>query len=338
MFLSQTPPNQCLNKRKSGGFKLASTFPCKQKRAQPCLDNKENQIDKENQFEYPVKTTLFSDQSLLWKFINDKNQLLGKGSFGRVVQTHIRNTTVAVKICPKAACSCSGEDNLISVKHSHVISLRKIIHIQPNKINQDIIDYIVSVGLPKTNFIQFGMQIIIMDYAGKRSLQQILDDKNESIDFQRRISFMLQLSSAISYCHSLNIIHFDIKPGNLMVGDGDVCKLVDFGTSKSLKVSNQNCKCNSNSNSNQAMSQTREIGTVIYSAPETFTGISVTEKVDIYSFGITMWQTMTRLIPFSQKESQSIIYRVIITKINIENENKIDCAFLGCQTKSSPYN
>ena len=76
------------------------------------------------------------------------------------------------------------------------------------------------------------------------------------------------------------------------------------------------------------MFRTREIGTVIYSAPETFTGISVTEKVDVYSFGITMWQTMTRLMPFQQKESQSIIYRVIITRINIGNENKIDsCTF-----------
>jgi proto-oncogene serine/threonine-protein kinase mos len=143
-----------------------------------------------------------------------------------------------------------------------------------------------------------------MEFAGRQTLQQLLDDSMQEISAERRINLLNQIAYGIQYCHDSKIIHLDIKPANVMVMSGDFCKLVDFGSSKRLDIEHE---CNQEF----TIGKRAPLGTVIYCAPEIFTNKLVTPKADIYSFGITMWQMITRIIPFAEFESHSIIYRVI---------------------------
>lgn len=51
-------------------------------------------------------------------------------------------------------------------------------------------------------------------------------------------------------------------------------------------------------------------GTVAYIAPECFRGINPSDKCDVFSFGITMWQILTRQTPYQGESEHSIIYKV----------------------------
>ena len=51
------------------------------------------------------------------------------------------------------------------------------------------------------------------------------------IDEEKAAKYMLQLFGAVSHCHALNIVHRDIKPGNIMITEDDNVKLIDFGLS-----------------------------------------------------------------------------------------------------------
>jgi proto-oncogene serine/threonine-protein kinase mos len=248
------------------------------------------------------RTSLFSD-SFCKSFISKTSAqtVLGKGSFGRVMLGEIYGNKVAVKICSQSSCQCIGERNGLLAKHPNIASIYRILCID---FETDIINYITSIGLPLDNFKRFGAQIVVMEFAGRQTLQQLLDDPEEEISGERRMNLVNQIAYGIQFCHDSKIIHLDIKPANVMVMSGDICKLVDFGSSKRSDIEHE---CNQEF----TIGKRAPFGTVIYCAPEIFTNKLVTPKADIYSFGITMWQMMTRTIPFADFEAHSIIYRVI---------------------------
>ncbi|CAK5090917.1 unnamed protein product [Meloidogyne enterolobii] len=90
------------------------------------------------------------------------------------------------------------------------------------------------------------------------------------------------LDESLSYLHSNNFIHCDIKPANMLLSKNyKTLKLCDFGT-----VANKNVNLCDNK------------GSAAWMAPEVFQGESYTHKSDIYSLGISMWEMATRKYPF----------------------------------------
>ncbi|KAH8410443.1 hypothetical protein KR215_006797, partial [Drosophila sulfurigaster] len=126
---------------------------------------------------------------------------------------------------------------------------------------------------------------IVMEYAECGSLHILLhneENKNIILPHSLRISWMLQCAEAIKYLHELSpkILHRDLKPRNLLLSNNcRTLKICDFGTVKKLET---------------IMSFA---GTVCYMAPEVCER-SYTEKCDVYSFGITFWEVMSRKKPF----------------------------------------
>ena len=78
------------------------------------------------------------------------------------------------------------------------------------------------------------LNVIIMEFAGDFSLQQVIDDaKNQRITKERRIHFAKQIADALVYLKNKSIAHLDLKPANIMIRkNDDLLKLIDFGCSK----------------------------------------------------------------------------------------------------------
>lgn len=95
----------------------------------------------------------------------------------------------------------------------------------------------------------------------------------------------------MNFLHTCGIIHRDLKSLNLLVSKNYDVKICDFGLSRVVDTRN---------------AMTSNIGTVAWIAPELFAKKIYTEKADVYSYGIILWELWTRLMPFHDVETFSV--------------------------------
>lgn len=109
-----------------------------------------------------------------------------------------------------------------------------------------------------------------------------------------------QLLTALDDAHRTNVIHRDIKPSNVMLTPGDVVKVTDFGLAKIQQVSSATVTMGTG-------------GTLYYMSPEQIRGLSnVDARGDIYSLGMTLYETVTGRVPFSNDLTDFDIRQMIV--------------------------
>uniref|UniRef100_A0A6Q2YJ87 Mitogen-activated protein kinase kinase kinase 7 n=1 Tax=Esox lucius TaxID=8010 RepID=A0A6Q2YJ87_ESOLU len=101
------------------------------------------------------------------------------------------------------------------------------------------------------------------------------------------MSWCFQCSQGVAYLHGMKpkaLIHRDLKPPNLLlVAGGTVLKICDFGTACDIQTHMTNNK-----------------GSAAWMAPEVFEGSNYSEKCDVFSWGIILWEVITRRKPFDE--------------------------------------
>uniref|UniRef100_G1KYM9 Mitogen-activated protein kinase kinase kinase 7 n=2 Tax=Anolis carolinensis TaxID=28377 RepID=G1KYM9_ANOCA len=128
-----------------------------------------------------------------------------------------------------------------------------------------------------------------MEYAEGGSLYNVLHGA-EPLPYYtaaHAMSWCLQCSQGVAYLHSMKpkaLIHRDLKPPNLLlVAGGTVLKICDFGTACDIQTHMTNNK-----------------GSAAWMAPEVFEGSNYSEKCDVFSWGIILWEVITRRKPFDE--------------------------------------
>ena len=144
------------------------------------------------------------------------------------------------------------------------------------------------------------LPLLIMEYAGDRNLQTLVEDPQQVIDTTRRLRFATDITRALEFAHSRGILHLDVKLANVIVTQDDHCKLADFGCSQS-----------SPSNKPDTPTKSQMTGTFAYRAPELLRGRAPSDKADVYSLAICLWQLMTRERPYGYEEHQVIVFAVV---------------------------
>lgn len=112
------------------------------------------------------------------------------------------------------------------------------------------------------------------------SLFSLLEDSRRYYDY---LPIALDIANGMAYLHSRNVIHRDLKPSNIMLTGSNRAKIADFGMSVA----------------NTGQELTAETGTYRYMAPEVIRHESYSSNADVYSFGIVLWQLVSREIPFA---------------------------------------
>jgi len=138
---------------------------------------------------------------------------------------------------------------------------------------------------------------IVMEYVDGQTLENIINNVTGPIMENRVLDIIRQLLAALSYMHSCQVLHLDIKPANIMIDTNRTVKLLDLGISRSINKQNPQ----------------KEVGTPFYMSPEQVSEELLTEKTDIYGVGMTMYKMLCGKLPFPHNIQQPDLF----TKISI---------------------
>jgi formylglycine-generating enzyme required for sulfatase activity len=140
-------------------------------------------------------------------------------------------------------------------------------------------------------FEENGTAYYVMDYIDGRSLSDIVNHEGPLTE-ARALKYIRQIASALQYVHDHNLLHLDVKPGNIMVDSDDIAVLIDFGASKQYDEE-------SGENTSTLMGKTPGY------APLEQMGNDVrkfTPATDIYALGATLYKLLSGVTPLSSTD------------------------------------
>ena len=198
---------------------------------------------------------------------------LGSGSFGSVYLGHRRgNPYVALKV--------------LHVEFTE----------EPQVVLKFLKEAYATAGLEHENIVRFGDSgheaghwFLILEYFPSRSLREILEER-QLLPVAEALPIAQQLLSALEYAHERKVLHRDVKPGNVLVGDDGKVKVVDFGLAKRLVDA-----------AFTQQTSTGTPGTPLFMAPELLGGGQANFKADIYSAAASIYRMLTGRHPIEAK-------------------------------------
>ncbi|MDN5890046.1 MAG: Stk1 family PASTA domain-containing Ser/Thr kinase, partial [Yaniella sp.] len=137
---------------------------------------------------------------------------------------------------------------------------------------------------------------MVMEYVDGDTLRALLRKDEVTIDLA--VEWTEGVLAAVAYSHENDIVHRDIKPGNVMVDKSGAIKVMDFGIARAL------------SDSSATMTQTQAVvGTAQYLSPEQARGESVDFRSDLYSVGCVLFELLTGRPPFVGDSPVAVAYQ-----------------------------
>ena len=202
--------------------------------------------------------------------VGDRYEIVSKvGSGGMAdvykAKDHKLNRFVAMKVMKP---EFSSDTNFISKFQREAQAAAGLAH--PNVVN------VFDVGEDQ------GVNYIVMELVEGITLKEYISKKGK-LTVKEATSIAIQVAMGLEAAHNRNIVHRDIKPQNIIISTDGKVKVTDFGIARAAS---------SNTISTNAM------GSVHYSSPEQVRGGYSDYKSDIYSLGITMYETVTGMVPF----------------------------------------
>ncbi|XP_060664191.1 mitogen-activated protein kinase kinase kinase 7-like [Drosophila nasuta] len=207
---------------------------------------------------------------------------IGRGTFGVVHKGTLDDGDVAIKVLHVT------EDTKEKAERE-ITTMRTVKH-------ENIVEFIAELDeKPKL--------YLIFEFMDGPSLHKIIHNHNDhKYTNGDAINWLTQAAEGLNHLHSLTpkLIHRDVKPKNILLNsDKSIVKLCDFGNVRPRG------SCMSN-----------ESGTHRYMSPEVYNGVEYTEKCDVYSFAITVWEVYSRTNAYGSDIPND---HKLLTKVSTEN-------------------
>ncbi|KAJ6839335.1 uncharacterized protein M6B38_315115 [Iris pallida] len=247
--------------------------------SRPVIDASANDID-------------LSDLQIIMNEDLEELKELGSGTFGTVYHGKWRGSDVAIKRIKKSCFTGrSSEQERLTLEFWREAEILSKLH-HPN--------VVAFYGVVKDG--PGATVATVTEFMVNGSLRHVLLRKDKYLDRRKRLIIAMDAAFGMEYLHSKNIVHFDLKCDNLLVNLKDssrpICKVGDFGLSKIKR---------------NTLVSGGVRGTLPWMAPELLNGSSnkVSEKVDVFSFGIVMWEILTGEEPYANMHYGAIIGGIV---------------------------
>ncbi|KAI9118783.1 hypothetical protein K1719_010228 [Acacia pycnantha] len=206
-----------------------------------------------------------------------------QGAFGKLYRGTYNNEDVAIKILERPENDLAKAQLMEQQFQQEVMMLATLKH--PN-----IVRFIGACHKPK-------VWCIVTEYAKGGSVRQFLMKRqNRSVPLKLAVKQALDVARGMAYVHGLQLIHRDLKSDNLLIFGDKSIKIADFGVAR-IEV--------------QTEGMTPETGTYRWMAPEMIQHRPYTQKVDVYSFGIVLWELITGMLPFQNMTAVQAAFAVV---------------------------
>jgi mitogen-activated protein kinase kinase kinase 9 len=220
-----------------------------------------------------------------------ESQPFGKGGYGFVYRARWRGSIVAVK-----KMRVEGDmpvdryqeflnecQTMTAVRHPNIVTFLGACTKQPNL-------------------------CIVLEYCHNHSLWDVLRDSERKLPYYMRYKIALDTARGVNYLHKFPtpVLHRDLKSLNLLLDEAFNTKIADFGWTRF-----------------KADAMTNKIGTYQWMAPEVIASQRYTEKADVFSFGIIMWELASRLPPYQDMNGWQVAQEV--AKNGLRPPEPADC-------------
>lgn len=191
---------------------------------------------------------------------------IGSGSFADVYRGRWLGTTVAIK---RFLLNSDSQDDVMTDFVKEASIMNRLRH--PN-----IVQYLGAT-------VKHPHLYLMTEYCELGNLQGIIRDQSIKLSLAKTIKLAIDAARGMLYLHSASppVLHRDFKSANILVDRNWTAKVADFGMSRALDLSKSMTVC----------------GTAETCAPEVLARSSYTEKADVYSFGIVLWEVSYSTLP-----------------------------------------
>jgi len=141
-----------------------------------------------------------------------------------------------------------------------------------------------------------GVPYIVMEYLEGEDLRDLIGSEL-AWSLEHKLDFIGQICRGLSHAHEKNVVHRDVKPGNMRVLPDGSAKIMDFGIARL-------------SDSTQTQSGAI-LGTVAYMAPEQCQSSTITAATDIWSVGVVLFELLTGRRPFEADNNIAVIHKIV---------------------------
>jgi serine/threonine protein kinase len=156
------------------------------------------------------------------------------------------------------------------------------------------------VGVHALRETSYGL-FMVMEYVQAKTISEWLREKGR-FSVSETIAIGTQIINAIGHAHKVGVIHRDIKPNNILLGEDGTIKVMDFGLAKVVQEQGS-----------QVTVTHAAAGTLYYMSPEQVKGLkNVDKRSDIYSIGMTLYEMLAGRTPFEKSESEFVIQKQIV--------------------------